>query len=288
MMKEYLIYLLGAIAIQLVTGNVDVSWTAFPVGAGVGAALLALLYVVDCEWGSSACVVRWRSPRMACIILVPLLVWCVMGGCLPQSAAGEADGFLSVCLHRLGLFDFPTSWPFVAQLVALLVHLTLLLLHRIRRCAWRRDAPFLLLHVGVWLTLLAGMVGAGDVSQYRTVVRRDVASNTAYDMQGRVTLLPYELTLQDFEVTVNGEDGSPVQYAATFLLDGIPSTLAVNAPHAVSLAEDIYLMSFDRGEEGDTIDRCVLQIVRQPWKYPMLAGLLMLLCGAGWMMVKLK
>lgn len=288
MMKEYLIYLLGAIAIQLVTGNVDVSWTAFPVGAGVGAALLALLYVVDCEWGSSACVVRWRSPRMACIILVPLLVWCVMGGCLPQSAAGEADGFLSVCLHRLGLFDFPTSWPFVAQLVALLVHLTLLLLHRIRRCAWRRDAPFLLLHVGVWLTLLAGMVGAGDVSQYHAVVRRNVASNTAYDTQGRVTLLPYELTLQDFEVTVSGADGSPVQYAATLLLDGRPCALAVNAPHAVSLAEDIYLMSFDCSEEDGTIDRCVLQIVRQPWKYPMLAGLLMLLCGVGWMMVKLK
>ena len=47
----------------------------------------------------------------------------------------------------------------------------------------------------------------------------------------------------------------------------------VNRPYGVRFGQDIYLASVSE-------DSCVLQIVREPWRYFALAGIIMLLAGA--------
>ena len=75
-------------------------------------------------------------------------------------------------------------------------------------------------------------------------------------------------------------DGKPSYYEAQVSVDGgEPVSIIVNHPHSVHFGEDIYLASVT--ESG-----CVLQIVREPWRYFALAGILMLLAGAFMLFIK--
>ena len=83
-----------------------------------------------------------------------------------------------------------------------------------------------------------------------------------------------------WEFTVDTyENGMPSMYEADVLIDGKPVNLRVNQPYAVSFGEDIYLSGYHMKEDDGTFS-CVLQIVREPWKYIALAGILLMIAGA--------
>lgn len=271
MMKKWLFgYVSGFAFLQAAVGSIDMQLLAFPVGISLGIAFMAVLFVLDKEQGNSHWMRAFRSPRMACHLLALTALSCAVGGCLPAGTA------------------FSTSWPFVALLVALTAHLSLLVIHRLPAFSWKRDGMFLLVHGGLWLALFSGMAGAGDMEELHVLVGRDQPAVTGISPDGRLKPLGYGLQLQDFTVETNPTDGSPTQYAATVLLDSVPVRLAVNSPYTVSFGEDLYLMSFDREEGTAEAAFCILQVVRQPWKYPLLAGILLLIAGVGGMMKRQK
>ena len=71
-----------------------------------------------------------------------------------------------------------------------------------------------------------------------------------------------------------------VRHAAFFAevsMDGNPIHLEVNQPYSASWAEDYYLTSYD--VHSAEPEYCVVQIVREPLKYVMLLGIVMMLCG---------
>ena len=61
--------------------------------------------------------------------------------------------------------------------------------------------------------------------------------------------------------------------------DSDEALLEVNHPYSYRLGEDVYLTSYDMAS-GNESKYCVLQVVIQPWKYIMVAGILMMLAGA--------
>lgn len=195
---------------------------------------------------------------MARWLIALMAVACVIGGFLPSDSA------------------FQTSLPFVALLATLLLHLSLVLLHRLQRHNIWREWAFLATHSGIWLALLSGMAGTGCDKSMRAVVSGKGLTTEAIDANGYVTHLPYSLRLKDFHIETNAADGSPIQYSATMLIDGTPAVIAVNSPYQVNMTEDIYLMDYST-EGGSTV--CLVTIEHQPWKYPMLAGICMLLAG---------
>lgn len=267
------IYLFFFVALQVVTGSgMDLRWMAFPLNGMVAVGLLALLFVATREWDRSRWMRSLRSPRMACRLLVLLTLAGVVGGLLPSGVS------------------FSTSWPFVALLAALIVHLTLVLLHRLRRFSLKRDGAFLLVHGGLWLALVAGFVGAPDKARLRILASRDGEQSAAMDEQGRMVSLPYAMQLLQFHIECSEADGSPVQYRASVAINGSPVELSVNHPHTLGFGEDLYLMNFDprASEAGGEAAWCVLLYERQPWQHLLLAGLLMLLAGVGWMLVRVK
>lgn len=268
MTKGWFLYLSGATLLQVVAGHADVQQLAFPVGIALGAAALAILFVLDREQGEHRWIRVLRSSRMAGWLLALLTVGCIVGGSLPAESR------------------FPTSWPFIALLVALLVHLTLLLLHRLHRFCWKRDGTFLLIHGGLWIALCSGMLGAGDTEELHLLVGRHEPVSTGMDEKGRLKPLGHELQLKEFRIETHPIDGSPAQYSATVLVDNEPARLAVNSPYAIRPGEDLYLMSFDSRGEAAEAAFCVLQLVRQPWKYPLLTGIVLLMAGVARMMWK--
>lgn len=227
--------------------TIDYSIVAFPSGLALGAAVVALLYVVERRWGRCKAVERARSPHAACLLLGLTAAYVVAGGLLPALA------------------DFSSSWPFVTLLSALEMHLALVIIHRLRSFHFRRDLAFILVHAGLWLALFSGMAGAADTRKTDIFVTMQPAGRSP--------------RLLSFDIDRNPADGSPIQYSATVVMDGDTIGVAVNSPYSASIADDIYLVDFDTDMATGEVTYCVLQNVHQPWKYPLLAGIVMLLTG---------
>lgn len=94
---------------------------------------------------------------------------------------------------------------------------------------------------------------------------------------GVTVLLPRQLQLNDFTVE-HYPNGTPRHFFAEISIDGKPARLEVNHPYAASWGEQYYLTSYDM--QSGRPQYCVVQIVREPLKYLMLAGIIMMLCGA--------
>lgn len=227
--------------------TIDYSIFAFPSGLALGAAVVALLYVVERRWGRCKAVERARSPHAAFLLLGLTAAYVVAGGLLPALA------------------DFSSSWPFVTLLSALEMHLALVIIHRLRSFHFRRDLAFILVHAGLWLALFSGMAGAADTRKTDIFVTVQPAGRSP--------------RLLSFDIDRNPADGSPIQYSATVVMDGDTIGVAVNSPYSASIADDIYLVDFDTDMATGEVTYCVLQNVHQPWKYPLLAGIVMLLTG---------
>ncbi len=169
--------------------------------------------------------------------------------------------------------SFVTSIFFVLVLLYVQTVLFLITLRGWRRpdgvVRWR----FLLMHLGLLLAVGAGFWGNPDSDEYRMKIHLDQTSREAFTLEGQRVVLPYEITILSLE-TEYSENGKPIHYEASVSIDGEPSkALAVNHPYDVNLGERLYLASLSE-------DSCVLQIVREPWRYFALAGIIMMLAGA--------
>ena len=210
---------------------------------------------------------RWmralHSQSTACWLIGLTAAVCVVGGCMPAE------------------WSFQSSPVFVSLLVALVVHLSLVIIHRMKIKGVISDWAFLATHVGIWLALVSGLAGACLNEELRVMVTKGYENNEAYDRDYRTVRLPYSLLLKDFRIERDAADATPTQYAATVIIDGKEvAEVAINAPHSMGLGEDIYLVDFNPEGSSGNVNACLMMVERQPMKYPMLAGLSLLLLGA--------
>ena len=130
------------LALQIGVGRAEPAWVGFPLGVALAAGLVVAVTVMHNEWGERQWVRSLRSARTACGLLLTMAVWCVVGGLVPP-------GWEAAWAESIGLKEFTTAWTFLWLIVLLLVHLQLVLLHRLKARGWRRSIPFLLVHGGV-------------------------------------------------------------------------------------------------------------------------------------------
>ena len=166
-----------------------------------------------------------------------------------------------------------TSWPIVVGTLFTLTHLIFITLRGWRTTngiRWR----FTLLHVGLILTLGAGFWGAPDRVQLRAMLTPERAADIAYHNNGTATKLDHAIALHALNAQYN-ESGMPTHFEATIEVDNKIVTLRVNRPYNRTFAEKIYLLNVDT-----TTDHCTGEIVREPWQWVSLFGIVMLLSGA--------
>lgn len=175
----------------------------------------------------------------------------------------------------LGLQREPnsTSWLIVAGMLFTLTHLLFITLRGWRTpqgIRWR----FTLLHLGLILTLGAGFWGAPDRTQLRAILTDERATEIAYHINGTATKLNHAITLRGLNAEYN-ESGMPTYFDATIEIDNKEATIKVNHPYNRTLSEKIYLVSVDA-----KASYCIVEIVREPWQWVSLVGIVMLLSGA--------
>ena len=231
-------------------------WTffAFPLNLLIAALMMCVLVWLRKTYPNSA-VMRFLYSPAATISAICFLIL----SCLWIGFSGNRD--------------VAESWIFV---IVLLYVQTILLLITLR--GWRRPDGhvrwrFLLLHLGLLLAVGSGFWGAPDSDEYRMRLDVDQTSREAVTLKASRVVLPYEISLLSVDVEYS-HDGKPSHYEALISVNGQePVTLMVNRPYGVRFGQDIYLASVSE-------DSCVLQIVREPWRYFALAGIIMMLAGA--------
>lgn len=271
----FILLLLLSVVIQCIFGNFPFTFFAFPLDLLIALLWIGGMWYAYKEKQSSRFVRLWLSPRCTYWTLGWFMACCLVVGLFPQLSAreiAEKSGLLS----RLGCYNFTSSWIFVTGLFALLTHLGMITLRRSflpGRNRWR----FVLNHAGLWLALFAGVVGSAEEQTLRIPVFREAPNNEAFTEQGAKVYLSKPLQLTDF-VVEHYPNGTPRQFYAEVSIDGKPAHLEVNHPYAANLAEDYYLTSYD--VQSPQPQYCVVQIVREPLKYLMLTGIVMMLLGS--------
>lgn len=253
----------------------------------MGAALIVATVVQICFGAFPLAIVRFPLNIILMALWLVLLVELYRrreGSRVARAMLSQGATVLSLVLMAavgvaLGLQREPasTAWPTVVAVLFVLSHLTLVTLRGWRNgqgVRWR----FVVNHAGLWLALVAGFWGAPDRVQMRAMVGREVPTREAYDIEGRTTMLDCELQLIDFKAEYYAE-GAPSMFEAEVAVDGEPVTLRVNSPHHRTWSETIYLVSYDQ-EQADAARYCVVEVVREPWRWLSVAGIVMLIAGA--------
>lgn len=225
------------------------------------------LNLILCVLWALSVLMIWRSrrkSRFVRLMLSPSATYCSIGL------------FLAICLFVgiTGRRSIMGSWPFVVFMLFFQTVLALVILRGWKPSSgirWR----FLLLHAGLLAAVGSAYWGAPDSRTMRLQAYVDVPVSEAYDMEGKTQWLPYTLTLEDFEVSY-GDDGKPSEYKAVVHVDDKTVELKVNHPYPIRAGEDLYLSGYDVASQ----EYCILQIVREPWRYGALAGIILMLAGA--------
>ena len=257
-----IIYLALALALQFLMGSFPVELIAFPLNL-----VLFLLWAF-------VQVVLWKSRRKSTFVRFML----------DPGATYVAIGLFLVFCLVVGITGYrwlTGTWPFVAFMLYFQTVLAFVIMRgwreatatgaRLGAVRWR----FLFLHAGLLLALASAFWGAPDSDELKLQAFRDVSVSEAYREDGTVRWLDYSLTLEDFDVAY-GADGVPSDYTAVVRIGDETVRLRVNHPYSVNFGEDVYLSGYD----VDGGDYCVIQIVREPWRYGALAGMIMMITGA--------
>lgn len=248
-------YFSGALLCQLLLPAFPEDFFAFPVNGALVLLAVTGLWVLRKEHPASPAVRLLSSPSTTCILLALLVLSCLTLG-LTSSPS-------------------PSSWWFFFLFTALTLHLLMVFYagafrrrpHRLR---------FILIHGGLLLALLGSFAGAPDTAEWRLPVDKKRPTRQAYTPQNGKIYLPHSLQLKDFDVTYY-PNGLPQDFRADLLLDQTEDiALSVNHPYALSLTDDLYLVDYEHTPEPRF---CIVQLVRQPWKYVLGTGIWLLLGG---------
>ena len=244
-----------ALLCQFLLPDFPTAFFAFPVNDALVLLAMVGLWILRKEKPVSPVTRLLASPSTTSILLALLAASCL----------------------RLGLTSrpSPSSWWFFFLLTALFLHLLMVFYagafrkrpHRLR---------FILIHGGLLLALLGGFAGTPDTAEWRLPVGKEWATRQAYTPQYGKIRLPHSLQLKDFDVTYYA-NGMPQNFQAHLLLDSTKDiTLSVNHPYALSPNDDLYLVDYEHVAEPRF---CIVQLVRQPWKYVQSFGIWLLLAG---------
>jgi len=152
---------------------------------------VSLLFVFF-KWFSTSQLVRWLTKvpaSISSIVLVTLLV--MIMGIIPQVSSENN------IINNLGLNHITSNWAFLLILFQFLTCLGLISIKRILQFKWS-NFGFILNHVGLFLALIAGILGTGDLQRLSINVYEGQPSWIATDAQKNDVELPFAFYLNDF------------------------------------------------------------------------------------------
>ncbi|WP_372795088.1 cytochrome c biogenesis protein ResB [Lutibacter sp.] len=151
-----------------------------------------LILFVLYKWFSTTQIIRWLTKVPASISSITLVTVLVMVmGIIPQIPSENN------IINNLGLNHITSNWAFLLILFQFLTCLGLISIKRILQFKWS-NFGFILNHLGLFLALIAGILGTGDLQRLSINVYENKPSWIATDMNNQEVELPFAFYLKDF------------------------------------------------------------------------------------------
>lgn len=173
-------------------------------------------------------------------------------------------------------------WPFVLVYSYMALILGLVIINRALRFEWKRDIPFMLNHLGLFLAMTTATLGNADMQRLKMITVEGQPEWRALTADGAIREMPIAIELKKF-IMETYDDGSPKRYASQIEIltksgKKIETTIDVNKPVEVD-GWKIYQYGYDTmmGAESKT---SILELVSDPWLPLVYAGIYMMLGGA--------
>ena len=175
-----------------------------------------------------------------------------------------------------------TFWPFVLVYVYMAVIVGMAILKRLGHFMWKRDVPFLLNHVGLFMVLTCATLGNADMQRLKMITVIDEPEWRVMDQQQRLKEMDIAIELKQF-IMEQYDDGSPKRFASEVNImtksgKNIHTTIDVNKPVEVD-GWKIYQYGYDTAA-GPQSQISIFEFVRDPWLPQVYIGIGLMLAGA--------
>ena len=277
--------IIAGLMLELSSGPVD--WDAFrwPVNGIVLAGFLALIAIFFLL-RKRVYVFQFIGTYKAAIpALVYAVVLTIIMGLTRQksltpglSPMGEGSLWINYMLY---------FWPFVLIYVYIAVILGQITLRRtlnskLSALNLKRDIPFLLNHLGLFLAMTTATLGNADMQRLKMITMKGEPEWRALTSQQQIVEMPFAIELKEF-VMETYDDGSPRRFASDIQIlpktgDNIQTIVEVNKPVEVD-GWKIYQYGYDT-QMGSMSQTSILELVSDPWLPLVYMGIYLMLAGA--------
>jgi hypothetical protein len=189
--------------------------------------------------------------------------------------------------NGMWLNNMLSFWPFVLIYVYIAVILGQIILRRtlnfqLSTFNLKRDVPFLLNHLGLFLAMTTATLGNADMQRLKMITEVGEPEWRALTQDGAVHEMPLTIELKQF-IMETYDDGSPKRFASEIQIltksgKKIQTTVDVNKPVEVD-GWKIYQYGYDT-QMGPMSQISILELVSDPWLPLVYTGIYMMLGGA--------
>ena len=278
----------AGLILQLSVGPID--WNAFswPVNGIVMAGFLTIIGIIFLlrkrVYGFQFIgTYKAAIPAMVYAVLLTIVMGLTRQKSLTPnpSPMGEGNLWINYMLN---------FWSYVLIYVYIAVILGQIILRRISHFQWKRDIPFLLNHIGLFLAMTTATLGNADVQQLKMITVKGETEWRALTQEQQIVELPFAIELKKF-IMETYDDGSPKRFASDIRIltqteKNIQTTVEVNKPVEVD-GWKIYQYGYDT-QMGAMSQTSILELVSDPWLPLVYTGIYMMLGGAVCMFLKGK
>lgn len=268
--------IVAGLALELSVG--PVMWDAFawPINGIVLGGFLALIVLIY----------SLRKKLYGCLFIgsyhaaIPALVYAVVLTIIMGLTRQE--------VHGSWLNNMLSFWPFVLIYVYMAVILGQVILRRLLHLSsWKRDVPFMLNHLGLFVAMTTATLGNADMQRLKMITAVGEPEWRALTTNGVVKEMPLAIELKKF-IMETYDDGSPKRFASEIQIltksgKNIETIVDVNKPYEVE-GWKIYQYGYDT-QMGAQSQISILELVSDPWLPAVYTGIYMMLGGAVCMFV---
>ena len=280
---------MAGLALELSVGQVKWDAFAWPVNGYAFGGLLALIAIVFLLRKKVYAFQFLGTYQAAIPAMVYAVTLTIIMGLTRQKAGGT------------WLNDMLSFWPFVLIYVYIAVILGVIILRRIVNFQFsifnlKRDIPFLLNHLGLFLALTTATLGNADMQRLKMITAVGEPEWRALDANGAVKEMPLAIELKRF-IMETYDNGSPKRFASEIQIltktkKNIETVVDVNKPYEVD-GWKIYQYGYDT-QRGAQSQISILELVSDPWLplvytgiFTMLTGTVLLILYTRWRMKRL-
>ena len=237
----------AGLMLELSVGPVD--WDAYrwPVNGSVLAGFLvtiAIIFLLRKRVYGFQFIGTYKAAIPALVYAVVLTI--IMGLTRQRLRVGELSSGMEV--NGTWLNNMLSFWPFVLIYVYIAVILGQIVLRRMLHFQWKRDIPFLLNHLGLFLAMTTATLGNADMQRLKMITVKGEPEWRALTSKQQIIEMPIAIELKEF-IMETYDDGSPRRFASDIQIltktgKNILTTVEVNKPVEVD-GWKIYQYGYD-------------------------------------------